>query len=83
MPLLPSDTLNNHGSLTFKLDSVLFSALLLTIFQPTALMILQHAMLATKVAVAETTVTYNALSAIFAVLEVAFYLLGWHSAANW
>ena len=57
-------------------------ALFFAILQPTALMILQHAMLAAKMALAERTVADDPLGAFLAVLEGAFYLLGWHAAAD-
>jgi len=47
-------------------------ALLLTIFQPRTLVILQHAMLATEMPLAETAIPNDALRALFTGVEGAF-----------
>ena len=48
---------------------------LLTILQPTALVILQHPMLAAEMARAETTVANDALCGVFAIFERAAQFL--------
>lgn len=56
--------------------------LLLAILQPTALVILQHTMLAAEMPLTERAIAHDALGAVFAVFEGAFYLLGGHAAAD-
>ncbi len=51
-------------------------ALLLAILQPAALVIFQHPMFATKLALAERAVADDALGRIFAILEGATDLFG-------
>lgn len=56
--------------------------LLLTVLQPAALVILQHAMLAAEMPLAEGAVAHDALRPVLAVLEGALHLLGRHAAAD-
>lgn len=57
-------------------------ALLLAVLQAAALVVLQHAMLAAEVALAEGAVAHDPLRPVLAVLEGALYLLGRHAAAD-
>lgn len=57
-------------------------ALLLAVLQPAALVVLQHAMLAAEVPLAERAVAHDALRAVLAVFEGALHLLGGHAAAD-
>lgn len=57
-------------------------ALLLAILQPRTLMVLQHAMLPAEVSLAETAIPDDALRALFAGVEGAFYFLGRHATAD-
>lgn len=56
--------------------------LLLAIFEPLALVILQHAMLAAVATIAEAAVADNGLRAVLAVLEGAADLPRGHAAAQ-
>lgn len=56
-------------------------ALLLTILQPLALVILQQPMLPAEVSVAEAAIAYDALRRVFALLEGTPDLLRRHAAA--
>lgn len=57
-------------------------ALLLTVLKPLALVVLEQAVLAAEVTIAETTVTNDALCSVLALLMAATDLLGWHPTAQ-
>ena len=57
-------------------------ALLLAVLQPTTLVILQHAMLAAEMPLAERAIAHDPLGPVLAVFEGAFHLLGGHAAAD-
>ena len=77
-----SDPLHSHRPLRIQRIRIPIMALLLTVLQPTTLMILQHAMLAAEMALAERAIAHDPLGAVFAVLEGAFQLLGRHAAPD-
>lgn len=76
------DPLDSHRSLGIQRIRVAIVTLLLAILQPTALVILQHPMLAAEMPLAERAITHYPLRAVLAVFEGAFYLLGGHAAAD-
>lgn len=57
-------------------------ALLLAVLQAAAFVVLEHAVLAAEVPLAEGAVAHDALRPVLAVLEGALYLLGRHAAAD-
>lgn len=75
-----SDALDDQGPLTVELIGIPFMAFFLTVLQPTAFVILQHAMFAAKMSLAEGTIPNDALRLILAVLESTTDLL-WSAAA--
>lgn len=58
-------------------------ALLLTVLQAAALVVLQHTVLAAEVTGAEAAVADYPLCGVLAVLECTADLFGWHAAAQW
>lgn len=74
--------LHSHRPLGIQRIRIPIVTLLLAVFQPTALVILQHPMLAAEMALAEGAVAHYPLRAVFAVFEGAFYLLWRHAAAD-
>ena len=56
--------------------------LLLTVLQPTALVILEHPVLAAELPLAEGAIAHYPLRPVLAVFEGASYLLGGHAAAD-
>lgn len=76
------DALYRHRPLRNQRVRITLMTLLLAILQPATFVIFQHTVLATKVSLAEGAVPNDALSAVFAVFESAFYLLGGHAAKD-
>lgn len=76
------DPLDSHRPLGIQRVRVAVVALLLAVLQAAALVVLQHAMLAAEVALAEGAVAHDPLRPVLAVLEGALYLLGRHAAAD-
>lgn len=76
------DALNSNGSLLLKALAVALLLLLLACLKSTACMTLEHTVLATEVAVAETAVSDDTLGRILAILELTADLLGC-SASQW
>jgi len=74
--------LDNLCSFGVKLRSVPIVRFLLAVFQAIALVVLQQAVLATVVPVAESTVADDSLGSLFAVLVGAADLLGGHAASK-
>ena len=66
---------NNHSPLPLQHIPIPLFALPLTILQPTTLVILQHAMFAAKMSLAERTIAYDSLRALRTCLERAFRFL--------
>jgi len=56
--------------------------LFLTILQSATLVVLQHTVLTAELPLAEGAVADDTLRAVFAVFEIAFYLLWGHAAAD-
>jgi len=75
--------LDDPCSFGVKLCSVPVVRLLLAVFQAIALVVLQQAVLATVVPVAESAVADDSLGSLLAVLVGAADLLGRHAAAEW
>jgi len=78
--LNPFDNLCSFG---VKLRSISVVRFLLAVFQAIALVILQQAVLATVVPVAEPAVADDPLGSFPAVFVGAADLLGWHTASKW
>ena len=76
------DALHGHRPLGIQRIRIPIMALLLTILQPAALVVLEHAMLAAEVPLAERQIAHDALRPVLAVLEGAFHLLRRHAAAD-
>lgn len=70
------DPFDNDRPLTVQFVGVSLVAFLLTVLKPTALMILEHAMFAAELALAEGTISDDALRRIFTVFEGTADLLG-------
>lgn len=77
-----SNSLHNNRPLTRQRLRIPIMTLLLTILQSRTLMILQHAMLATEMALTEGAVADDALRAFSAVFESAFYFFRRHAASD-
>ena len=77
------DTLDSERPLAIQLIGIPLMALLLTILQTLALVVLQHAVLTAVMTAAEPAVADNRLCTVFAILERAADLLGRHSTAKW
>ena len=75
-----SDPLNSTRLLTLEHVLIPLPPFLLAVLQAQAVMILQHAMLLTKVALAERAVAHYALRCLLAFLISALLLFGWHTA---
>lgn len=73
---MASNALDGNGPLALQLLLVSLLVLCLAVFETGAAMRLQHAMLATEMTSAESTVSDNPLSRVLAVLECAANLLG-------
>lgn len=82
LPNMPSNPLDGHRPLRVQRVRVPVMALLLAVLQPAALVVLEHAVLAAKVALAEGAVPHDPLRPVLAVLEVALDLLGRHAAPD-
>jgi len=80
--ILSSNTLYNYRSFRVQLDGIPLMTLFLAILQPSTLVVLQHPMFPTVVSGAEPAVSYYPLCRIFAILEAAADLLGWHTTAD-
>lgn len=78
----PLDAFDGHRSFALQLLFVPVLLLLLAIFEPRAVVRLKHAMFATEVTLAETTVADNPLRRVLAVLETASDLL-WTTTPEW
>ena len=76
------NALDSHSPLTFEFLLVPILLLFLAILQPGASMTLQHPVPAAEVSRAESAVSHDALSSIFAVFEIAPDLFGC-AAADW
>ena len=74
---------NHRRSFRIQLDRVPLMTLFLAVLQATALVVLQHAVLATKVSGTEATVPYYPLRSILAVFKGTPHFLGWHPASYW
>lgn len=68
---ISSNPLYHYRSLAVQFIRIPLVALLLAIFQPSAFMVLQHAMFAAVVSVAKTAVAYDALRRLFAFFVTA------------
>ena len=69
--------------LGIKLYGIPFMTLLLAVFEPAALVVLQHPMLATEVPRADPPVPDDPLRRVLAIFECAAKLLGWHATPYW
>lgn len=76
------DALDSHGAFAVELVGVPLVALLLAVLKALALVVLQEAVLATEMPVAEAAVADNALCGVLALLVAAADLLGRHATAQ-